>query len=184
MNKTLNKLLYRKDLDTFMYWPLSTNFDETEEYKNGFLKLDTGENIFDFPKQIWDKLKTLQLKYYPGISDELISLLAKKDKITKENIYLGGGSLNLVDAIIRLFIDPGDEVITCSPTYVMYEYFVQLARGKTIDVPRKDTEIDIKAIKNSLTSKTKMIILDNPTNPFGYTISQEQIRSLLNLQII
>lgn len=184
MNKKLNKSLYRKDLDTFTYWPLLPNFEETKEYKNGFLKLDTGESIFDVPKKILDTLKTLEYKYYPGISDELISLIAKRNKITKENIFLGSGSLNLLDAVIRLFIDPDDEVITCSPTYVMYEYLVQLARGKVIDIPRKNTEIDINAIKNSLTKKTKMIIVDNPSNPFGYTISQKQIRSLLDLQII
>jgi len=181
----INKF-YRKDIENFFYWTLFDEYTDSKEYKNGFLKLDIGESTYDLPKSIWQGLKNLPVKYYPGISEELTQLIAKKDKVKTDQIFLGNGSKDNIVLINRLFLDPGDKAIICSPTYPLYAYFIELDRSKVIDVPRRvcDYGIDIPAIKKAINNRTKYIMLDNPNNPFGSLITKKELKEILDLGII
>jgi len=172
--------LYRKDLNNFQYWPLEPSFFEAKE--KDFLKLDTGESVFDVPQDILEKLKKVRPNFYPGIYQRLLTNIEKKFDIKQENIFFGNGTLDVIETIVRTFLDPGDEAICFPPTYVMYFFFIKNARSKMITIPKEDLfTIDTNKLKEKITSQTKIIFIDNPSNPFGSVTLEKQIIEILEL---
>ncbi len=83
-------------------------------------------------------------------------------------------------------IDPGDEVILPTPTYSTHIRQVELASGKPVLVPlieEKDFALDIEAIKNAITTKTKAIMYCTPNNPTGTVFSENNLRKLSDLAL-
>lgn len=85
---------------------------------------------------------------------------------------------------IHTVVHPGDEVIVFDPAYDSYEPAVLLAGGKTVHVPlvrtasRPDFHIDWDRVKDSITARTKLIVLNFPHNPTGVTLGAEDIAIL------
>jgi histidinol-phosphate aminotransferase len=83
--------------------------------------------------------------------------------------------------IVRLFVDPGDEVITCVPSYEVYRLYGQIAGAKIVEVPRgANFELIPGLVLKAITEKTKLIFLCNPNNPTGTTIPEEDIIEIVN----
>ncbi|MBI2416114.1 MAG: aminotransferase class I/II-fold pyridoxal phosphate-dependent enzyme [Candidatus Kerfeldbacteria bacterium] len=177
--------LCRSDLNKFFPWPVLNDYLESKEYQDNFIKLDTGESSYDIDPGSIERLKNIPVKYYPGVTQELVQLIAQKDNVAPGQIFLGNGSKDILMMINRLFLNPGDAVITVSPTYPLYSYFIELDRGQVVDVPRLNmTELNLPAIKQAITSTTKVIIIDNPSNPFGYVVPPAVLRQVLDLDLI
>ena len=84
------------------------------------------------------------------------------------------------------FLDPGDEVIMENPNWVSYDAAVRLAGAKPVHIPTNFDEnfvIDPNRIANAITPKTKMIILNSPSNPTGSVIPCETIREIAKIAI-
>jgi len=179
------KSFFRKDINNFKLWPLRLNFLESKEYKGNFNKIDMGESVIETsPLSFGKTYSQLKLNYYPGVSQKLINLIAKSNKVTSNKIFIGNGSLALIELLIRLFVDPKDEVAISFPTYPLYEYYTQLARAKPVSFSRENYQkINVQKLKEKITSKTKLIFLDSPSNPFGYLIPKKTIREILDLEI-
>jgi aspartate aminotransferase/aminotransferase len=76
-------------------------------------------------------------------------------------------------------IDPGDEVIVPDPYFVMYKHLVNLLGGKCVFVDAyPDFSLPVDKIAAAVTNKTKMIVLNSPTNPTGVVYPEEQIKAL------
>ncbi len=175
---------FRKDIDRFKLWPLRPNFLESKEYKEKFDKIDMGESVIETTPLSFAKNFNLKLNYYPGVSKKLICLLSKLNKVKANQVFIGNGSLALIELLIRLFVDPKDEVIISFPTYPLYEYYILLARARSVSFPRENYQkINIQKLKEKITLKTKLIFLDSPSNPFGYLIPKKTIREILDLEI-
>lgn len=163
---------------------------EMEEYKTvpsfwdleeDFLKLDAGENPYGFSPKINKALADYEyFNYYPDPEyKELRKALANYAGVNMENIMVGSGSDELLDLTFRLFLNSGDKVINCPPSFGMYPILVTLNKGELISVPRnKDFSLDLKSIKEKI-EKAKVIIICNPNNPTGNVSSKEEIISLL-----
>ena len=65
------------------------------------------------------------------------------------------------------FLEPGQEVITSHPTFLVYQKMVQARGGINRVVPLKDMHHDLDGIIEQITDKTRVIFLDNPNNPTG-----------------
>jgi aspartate/methionine/tyrosine aminotransferase len=79
-------------------------------------------------------------------------------------------------------INPGDEVIYFDPFFVMYPAMVEMAGGKSVKISSyPDFKIDIEKVKAAITPKTKMIILNSPSNPTGICPAAEEIRAVAEL---
>ncbi len=88
-----------------------------------------------------------------------------------------GGTQALFTAIAA-FVKKEDEVIIFEPAYDCYEPTVELFGGivKRFEMKAPDYTIDWKAVKNLITENTKMIILNNPNNPSGRILKEEDIQ--------
>ncbi len=96
------------------------------------------------------------------------------------------GAVEGLSAAIMAVIDPGDEVILPSPTYSTHIRQVVLASGRPVLVPtveEKEFDLDIDAIRKSITSKTKAILYCSPSNPTGTVFSEKTLRELADIAL-
>lgn len=101
---------------------------------------------------------------------------------TKEIIVSAGAKQVLSIALLAL-CSKNDEVIIPSPYWVSYPEMVKIAGATPIIVPtnKVDFSLDVTAIKNSITSRTKAIIINSPNNPAGAVYSAQNLRQLSQL---
>ena len=147
------------------------------------IKLDANENPYGCSPRVNAALATYpDLNIYPDSGQtELRELLQEYTGVSSEHIVAGAGSDQLIDLILRLFIEPGDEVINCVPTFAMFRFFMGLHPGILVEVPRDDNfAVRVNAVKAAITKKTKIILLATPNNPTGTIIPRREILEILD----
>lgn len=99
-----------------------------------------------------------------------------------EIVVTNGGSEG-IDAVFRAILNPGDEVIMPSPTYLGYEPIIKLCGAKTILVDTTATKFipNRELIEQAITNKTKAVLFNYPTNPTGTTLPYDTIAELVEL---
>jgi histidinol-phosphate aminotransferase len=146
------------------------------------LKLDANENPYGCSPKVREALANYPyLNIYPDASQtDLREDLAKYVGLSPDYIIAGSGSDELIDLLLRMFVAPGDEVITTVPTFDMYRFSTQVCRGKVVEVVRLENfEVDVPAIKAAITKRTRLIFITNPNNPTGTLIPQKDILALV-----
>lgn len=104
--------------------------------------------------------------------------------ISAQRIIVSSGTSPLLLISLATIIDPGDEVILTNPCYACYPNFVKFlgAKCKYVDLdPATGFVLDVERIKDAITSKTKAIIVNSPSNPTGLVIEPEKLRELSSL---
>ncbi|WP_347174904.1 methionine aminotransferase [Polaribacter uvawellassae] len=98
----------------------------------------------------------------------------------ENEIVITAGATQAIFSIITAFINPSDEVILFKPAYDCYEPAIQLNGGKAISLQLKypDYKVDWNEVKNAISNKTKMIIINTPQNPCGTVFSKEDMQQL------
>lgn len=99
-----------------------------------------------------------------------------------ENIIVSTGAKQSLFNIIMTLINPGDEVIIPVPYWVSYEEMVRIAEGQCVFVkPTKDLKISGEELEKHITSKTKMLILNSPSNPTGAIYSEKELKKIASI---
>ncbi|MDD5191371.1 MAG: histidinol-phosphate transaminase [Dehalococcoidales bacterium] len=186
-NKMGIEKLIRKELLSFGGYAAAAS-PETLAGKIGMreqdiIKLDANENPYGPSPRVQKALsKYQQFHIYPDDGQEkLRQLLADYTGMDMKYIVAGGGSNQLIDLLVRLFVAEGDEIINCTPTFGVYSFSTRLVGGKLVEVPRKDDfSLDMKTVKTAINSKTKLIFLANPNNPTGNLTPETEIVELLS----
>ena len=146
------------------------------------VKLDANENPYGPSPMVYEALKRTRFDVYPDpLHTELREAIAPFAGAPAERIMFGNGSDELLELVIRLLLEPGDEAISCPPTFGMYSFLPPLFLGRVIEVPRRaDFSVDPAAVLQALTSRTKLIILATPNNPTGTLLPEADLRLLLD----
>jgi histidinol-phosphate aminotransferase len=134
------------------------------------IKLDANENPYGCSPKVKKALAEYSgIHIYPDSGQqELRKYLQEYTGVPMQHIVASAGSDQLIDLLMRLFISKGDEVINCIPTFAMFQFFINLADGTTVNVLRDENfMVDVQAVKNAITPKTKLILLAPPNNPTG-----------------
>lgn len=139
--------------------------------------LNVGEPDFPPPPEVIEAtqkaLSDLQVRYslVPGIP-ELRDAIADRfsnrsgKKVTQENILVSNGSKQILYNLFQCLIHDGDEVIIPAPYWVTFPESVKLAGGRPVIVKcREDLGLDLQAIENAITPKTKILLFNTPNNP-------------------
>ena len=137
---------------------------------SGSIKLASNENpLGPSPKAAAAVKKAVEgLNRYPdGSGFYLSQALAKHYGVAIPQVILGNGSNELIELVVRTFVQPGDEVISADPSFVVYKMITQAAGGTNVIVPCKDLRHDLDAMAEKITSKTKVVFIANPNNPTG-----------------
>ncbi len=147
------------------------------------IKLDANENPYGCSPKVNQALAAYPyLSIYPDAKQtQLRELLQGYTGIGAEHIVAGSGSGDLIDLILRLFVEPGDEVINCVPTFAMYRFSAGICGARLVEVPRDENfAVNVDAVKGAVNRKTKIIFLDSPNNPTGAATPRQDILELLN----
>ncbi len=95
--------------------------------------------------------------------------LANRLGVAIEQIMLGNGSAEVIDAIARATLGPGDEAIVGSPSFPAYRSSIARAGAAVTAVPLVDGAEDLATIAKRVSDRTRLVILANPNNPTGGT---------------
>jgi len=151
-----------------------------------------GEPDFDTPDYIKEAaikaLREGKTKYTPAVGmPELRAAIAKKLekenglKYAPEQVVVNLGGKHSVYEAMQAMLDPGDEVLLPAPYWVTYPEAVGLA-GATVKVLQTDKANDYKItpeqLKQAITSKTELLVLNSPSNPGGFTYTPEELQAL------
>ena len=130
---------------------------------SGEIFLDANENSFGSPVDV-------DYSRYPDpLQTELRNRLARRHGVGPSNVFVGNGSDEAIDLLIRIFCRPAiDSIIICPPTYGMYEVAAAINDINVIRVPlRDDFSIDPRTLEDAFTEQTKLLFLCSPNNPTG-----------------
>ncbi len=157
--------------------------------------LSAGEPDFQTPSYVIEAAKNALdagiTRYGPAAGDpelrEAIAIkLSTENNIqtNKDNIIITNGGKQAIYNLFQVVLNYGDEVIIPSPYWLSYPTIVQLAGGIPVMInsdPKNGFKLNIKKLKESVTNKTRIIIINSPCNPTGQIISKEELLELADL---
>jgi len=145
-------------------------------------KLDANENPYGPPPSVIATLASLtDLHLYPDPDQRRArAALAAYTGAPVERILLGNGSDELIDLLLLVTIEPGDEVIVPVPSFGVYLSRPPLFGARVVTVPRMPNfDLDVDAIEAAVSSRTKLIFLASPNNPTGNLVTPQQLTQIL-----
>lgn len=151
-------------------------------YEEWALKLDGNENNIGPSQGVIQALRNIDakdIKFYP-VYGELINKIAQMYNISPKCVLLTNGADEALSVIYQTYINPGDEVISISPTFVMPKKYVELCAGVFREIPyREKWKFCVSDLLNAQSIKTKFFNLTTPNNPTGDVLSKDEIISFL-----
>ncbi|HET6414274.1 MAG TPA: histidinol-phosphate transaminase [Anaeromyxobacter sp.] len=123
-----------------------------------------------------------QVNLYPdGSAYTLHQALSARYQVPAAEIFVGNGSNELIELIVRTFVLEGEEVLASAQSFVAYKLAAN-AHGRTlVEAPMKARfHYDLEALKKLLSRKTKVVFLANPDNPTGTHFSEKDVLPLLD----
>ena len=156
------------------------------------INMSVGEPDFDTPDFIKEAAKRAiddNFSRYTPVAGYASLRKAICDKLSRENhidfspeqIVVGNGAKQeLCNAVLAL-VNPGDEVVIPTPAWVSYVEMVKLAEGKVVEVAagiESDFKITATQLEDAITDRTRVVMLNTPSNPTGSIYSYEELKSL------
>ncbi|MEG1589436.1 methionine aminotransferase [Chryseobacterium sp.] len=154
----------------------------------GFPDFDTDSELLNLAN---DFIKKGFNQYSPlggiiGLKEEIARKIENSHSAIyhpESEITITAGGTQAIFTAIATFVQKDDEVIIFEPAYDCYEPTVELFGGvvKRFQMKAPDYEIDWNIVKNLVSEKTKMIILNNPNNPSGKILKENDIKELIKI---
>ena len=151
--------------------PYSSARDDFKDVStNNMVFLDANENPFENGVN----------RYPDPLQKNLKKLVSKIKKIGEESIFIGNGSDEVLDLIVRAFCEPNkDNIITLPPTYGMYGVIAEINAVENRKVLlNNDFQPEVKNILEQIDSNTKILFLCSPNNPTGNSFEASIIEEL------
>lgn len=151
------------------------------------LRMNLNENPYGPSPKVAEALAAFREynRYTDPVQREARAALSEYVGFGPEHIVAGAGADELIDLSMRMFLNLGDSVINCTPTFGMYAFNTRVCGGKVVTVPRDaDFDVDVEAVGDAARNGAKMLIFASPNNPTGNLTSEEKVRRLLQLEII
>lgn len=154
--------------------PYSSARDEFSGKASVFL--DANENSLGSPLTKWYN------RYPDPLQKKVKEKISFIKKVPVEQIFLGNGSDEPIDILLRCFCEPQvDEVIIMPPTYGMYEVSANINNVTIRKVPLTPSyQIDLEQLEQSIQPNTKIIWICSPNNPTGNSMDRQSIEMILN----
>jgi histidinol-phosphate aminotransferase len=133
--------------------------------------LDVNENPFD-----------TGLNRYPDpLQRALKQRVGELKGLPPENIFLGNGSDEAIELLLRIFCEPGrDHIITLPPTYGMYRVAADIHGAEVVEMPLNASfQPPVEAILQQADAHSKLLFLCSPNNPTGNAVEAPRVEALL-----
>lgn len=157
--------------------------------------LAAGEPDFETPDNIKDaaiaaikggKTRYTAVDGIPELKKAIVAKFKRENGLdyTTAQVSVGTGGKQVLFNALLATVNPGDEVIVPAPYWVSYPDIVLLAGGKPVIVqgpPEKGFKLQAADLQKAITSKTKWLILNSPSNPSGAAYTQAELRALADV---
>ena len=115
-------------------------------------------------------------RYPDSAGTDLRNALSKRFNVSQERILLGSGASELIDLVVRSFVEPGEEVVVPEGIFRMFPVAIGRSGGTIVSVPTKaDLKADLFAMKQRIGPQTKLVALANPNNPTGTYVNRRDL---------
>jgi len=176
-------------------------FEEGERLKD----LYGPESLFDFtlgnpieepPQELKKELHDMVARQTPGMHRymsnsgygdvrEQIAGFHRENSLlpfTGDHIIMTVGSAGGINVVMKALLDPGDEVLVMSPFFVEFMFYIGNHGGvmKLVET-KEDFHLDMKAIEEAITEKTRAILINSPNNPTGAVYHEDELKELASL---
>jgi histidinol-phosphate aminotransferase len=109
----------------------------------------------------------------------LTQRLADKHGVTPDRLAVGCGSNQLIQELVEITCDDGDEVVYGWRSFEAYPGFTAVVGATGVRVPLKDQALDLPAIAAAVTERTRLVLLCSPNNPTGTALTTVEVREFL-----
>ncbi|MEN9563831.1 MAG: histidinol-phosphate aminotransferase [Chloroflexota bacterium] len=152
------------------------------------VKLDANENPYGILPAVRKALAEVDFPHiYPDPeSRALRKSLAEFTGVDEDYLLAGSGADELLDLLMRVFLEPNECILSCPPTFGMYPFDAELNAARCIEVPRNaDFSLDMPAIRKAVNEhKPKLLFIASPNNPDGSLIPADVMDELLSLPLL
>ncbi len=150
-------------------------------------KLSSNENPLGASPKAVESLKKAadNVALYPDQTDIRLRQALVDDfqgTLAIEQFLTGNSGSEIIDMLLRAFVNEGDEVIFSNPCFLPYSVFSRWYGAKQVDIRLQDPDyaLHLKGILNAITPKTKIVFLTSPNNPTGSYIPKAVLEDFLN----
>lgn len=163
-----------------------------EKQGKDVVHLEIGEPDFDTPENIKEAaVKALHAGYthyvpaagIPELRETIAQHISKTRDVDvdPEEVVVTPGAKPIMFFSILALVNPGDEVLNPNPGFPIYESVVNFVGAKQVPLPleeEKDFRFDVESVKEKITNKTRMIVLNSPQNPTGGVLTKEDLQAV------
>ncbi len=147
------------------------------------VKLASNENPLGPSKKalaaIRKAMRTLH-RYPEGSGNRLVEAISERNKVSPDGIVLGNGSNEIIELVVRAFLQPGDQAVMADLTFVVYQMIVRAAHGEPVTAPLHEGCHDLQEMLRRVTDRTRLIFVCNPNNPTGTIVRQQQVDEFMD----
>jgi aspartate aminotransferase len=159
------------------------------------IHLEIGEPDFDTPRHIVEAGKQAldqgwthygPTQGLPDLREAIASYICRTRgiKVGAEHVCVVPGGKPIIFFPLMALVEPGDEVIYPNPGFPIYESMINFLGAKPVPIPLVEDRgfsFDLNVLKDSLSPKTKMLVLNSPHNPTGGVIPADDVRAIADL---
>lgn len=153
-----------------------------QDLKIHAVKLASNENpLGPSPKAMEAARRALgEANWYPdGGSKRLREILATRNNVRPEEVFVGLGSSEIIDLASRVLLRPGLDGITSEGSFALYAIAIRASGATLIQTKMKNYTFDLDAIAAAVTPQTRVIYIANPNNPTGTAFGHDEFAAFL-----
>jgi histidinol-phosphate aminotransferase len=153
-----------------------------QELKIHAVKLASNENpLGPSPKAMEAARRALgEANWYPdGGSKRLREVLAERNNVRFEEVFVGLGSSEIIDLASRVLLRPGLNGITSEGSFALFAIAIRASGGRLIQTPMRNYTFDLDAIAKAVTPETRVVYIANPNNPTGTSFGHDEFANFL-----
>jgi histidinol-phosphate aminotransferase len=120
------------------------------------------------------------LNRYPELGAGLRDAIAERHGVSAERVALGNGADALVGYLSTAFLDPGDEVALCWPSFVSYRLAAGKMGAEVAAAPLRGSSYDLEQLLGRIGPRTRIAYVCNPNNPTGGIVGRSELAAFVN----
>ncbi|NIO37097.1 aminotransferase class I/II-fold pyridoxal phosphate-dependent enzyme [Candidatus Bathyarchaeota archaeon] len=181
-----------KSLGTETAFEVLAKAKALEKKGKDIVHLEIGEPDFDTPKNIKDAaIRAIHDGYthyvpaagIPEFRETIARYMSetRKIEVNADEVVVTPGAKPIMFFAILALVDSGDEVLNLNPGFPIYESVINFVGARPIPIPlleENNFRFDSESIKEKVTDKTKMIVLNSPENPTGGVLTRDDLKTV------
>ena len=147
------------------------------------LKLSSNENPLGPPPSAIEAIKGAvdAVHLYPSTDHaDLRAAIGEVHGLDPARIICGVGSDEVLQMVTQAYAGVGDEIIHTEHGFSLYPVLIHMAGATPVCVPEKERVVDVDAVLQAITDKTRVILITNPGNPTGTMLAAEDLERLVD----